>query len=238
MRKFVLGVSAVLLCLVMMLTGLTGMFTAASEKVVYSYVVTADPVCAFSGTIRYPSESLRAESVTIFGQEKTYHTMSDGEIAFNGADSANSFDFSSGRELISVEFSVLGEYDKSEIQTEITDFYTVAQYAAGENEPFSFEVYINGKLARQGYVNLDDELQSYVVPDDLLPTEAPPPMAGDINSDGKVDKNDVDLLQQYLNRYDVTIAEDNTDVTGDGVINMKDIVLLQQYINKWDVVLK
>ncbi len=63
-------------------------------------------------------------------------------------------------------------------------------------------------------------------------------IAGDVNDDCKVDMKDVTRLQKYINKWDVTIKEDNSDVNGDEKITMKDIVLLQKYINKWDVVLK
>lgn len=56
-------------------------------------------------------------------------------------------------------------------------------------------------------------------------------LAGDTNSDGAVNMKDIVLLQQYLNKWDVTIDESVTDVNEDSAINMKDIVLLQQFLN-------
>ena len=63
-------------------------------------------------------------------------------------------------------------------------------------------------------------------------------VSGDTSGDGKVNMKDLALLQQYLNGWDVSIAEDAADVNGDGKVNMKDYALLQQYLNGWDVVLK
>lgn len=58
---------------------------------------------------------------------------------------------------------------------------------------------------------------------------------GDINSDGAVNNRDLALLQQYINKWDVTIDVVAADVTADGAVNNRDLALLQQYINKWDV---
>ena len=45
-------------------------------------------------------------------------------------------------------------------------------------------------------------------------------------------------MQQYINKWDVTINTDAADVNDDGAINNRALALLQQYINKWDVILK
>ena len=60
---------------------------------------------------------------------------------------------------------------------------------------------------------------------------------GDVNSDTKINMKDIVLLQQYLNKFPVTISVEASDVYYDGVINMKDIVKLQQYMNRYPVTL-
>ena len=60
---------------------------------------------------------------------------------------------------------------------------------------------------------------------------------GDANGDGTVNNRDVALLQQYINKWDVTMDMDAADANGDGTVNNRDVALLQQYINKWDVTL-
>ena len=58
---------------------------------------------------------------------------------------------------------------------------------------------------------------------------------GDLNGDGAINNRDMALLQQYINKWDVTIDAAAADVTADGAVNNRDLALLQQYINKWDV---
>ena len=59
---------------------------------------------------------------------------------------------------------------------------------------------------------------------------------GDANGDGEVNNVDVALLQQYINKWNVTLDE-AADANGDGEVNNVDVALLQQYVNKWDIVL-
>ncbi len=58
---------------------------------------------------------------------------------------------------------------------------------------------------------------------------------GDINSDGKINIRDLGLLQNYLNKWDVTANLKAADVNADGNVNMRDLAILQRYLNNWDV---
>ena len=60
---------------------------------------------------------------------------------------------------------------------------------------------------------------------------------GDANGDGKVNNQDLGLLQQYLNDWDVAISLVAADVDCNGRVNNKDLGLLQRYLNVWDVTL-
>ena len=212
----------------------------ALDTVEYTFIIRSDKVCGFEGIVTFPSDALKVKSIKVYdGNSGTYYKYGDGSVVFNGSSSTDSFDFSGGTELITIEFSVLKEFDKKSIDTDIHNFYTVAQYSSDENEPFYYTSCINKLVVAGGYVDLDDMLQSYKVPDELLPAwPGGKKNPGDINADGAINQADIDLLIRFLNQWDVTINELNSDVDADGIINMKDIVLLQQYINKWDVVLK
>ena len=63
-------------------------------------------------------------------------------------------------------------------------------------------------------------------------------VAGDANSDGKVNVRDLGRLQQYLNGWAVEVHLEASDVTGDGKVNVRDLGRLQQYLNGWDVTLE
>lgn len=60
---------------------------------------------------------------------------------------------------------------------------------------------------------------------------------GDVNDDKTINMKDIVLLQQYLNKYQVTINQEASDIFYDSKINMKDIAVLQQYLNGYDVTL-
>ena len=54
---------------------------------------------------------------------------------------------------------------------------------------------------------------------------------GDANGDGRVNNRDLASLQQYINKWDVTVDETNADINGDQQVNNRDLALLQQSIN-------
>ncbi len=58
---------------------------------------------------------------------------------------------------------------------------------------------------------------------------------GDANGDGKVNINDVLLIQQKIAKWDVNVIEANCDVNADDKVNINDVLLIQQKIAKWDV---
>ena len=61
---------------------------------------------------------------------------------------------------------------------------------------------------------------------------------GDITGDGTLNNQDLAILMQYINGWNVQLDRDAADVNDDGKINNKDYVLIMRYINGWDVVLK
>ena len=67
--------------------------------------------------------------------------------------------------------------------------------------------------------------------------DEPAVVYGDANGDGAINNRDVALLQQYINKWEVTLDLAAADANGDGAVNNRDVALLQQYINKWEVTL-
>ena len=64
-----------------------------------------------------------------------------------------------------------------------------------------------------------------------------PILPGDVNNNGKVNVQDLGLLQQHLNGWNVTIVIPAADVNADDKINVQDLGLLQQHLNGWNVTL-
>ena len=56
-------------------------------------------------------------------------------------------------------------------------------------------------------------------------------LPGDVNSDGVLDSDDLDLLMKHINFYSVEIDASAADINGDGKINNKDYGLLQRIIH-------
>lgn len=61
------------------------------------------------------------------------------------------------------------------------------------------------------------------------------PLYGDANGDGRVNSEDLSLIQKYIADWKVTINKRLADVNLDGVVNFDDLGLLQQYLSGWDV---
>ena len=105
---------------------------------------------------------------------------------------------------------------------------------------FTFQAVADGE-AVLNFCGSGTEVAEDVYVDDILLVQVETPEEeihyGDANGDGTVNNRDVALLQQYINKWDVTLDEVAADANGDGTVNNRDVALLQQYINKWDVTL-
>jgi len=58
---------------------------------------------------------------------------------------------------------------------------------------------------------------------------------GDADGDGTLNMQDLGLLMQYLNGWDVEVDVTVLDVNRDGKVNNRDFALIQRYLNGWDV---
>lgn len=211
--------------------GMTKIFAAAPDSLSYSFVVTSKPVCAFSGMVSFPSDSLEVESVQLCSQSGTQYSVSEGAVIFNGSDTADSFDFSEGAVMIKIEFKVNFDYDRNRIKTRLSDFYSLEQCAKFENEPFYFSEYINQRLVGRGYFDLDNPMDSYIDPEESLPDE-PDVILGDVNGDGKITIDDTTMIQKALAEI-VTLADVQkraADANGDGSITIDDATMIQKYL--------
>ncbi|MCL2215531.1 MAG: cohesin domain-containing protein [Defluviitaleaceae bacterium] len=56
-------------------------------------------------------------------------------------------------------------------------------------------------------------------------------MFGDVNGDGIITQEDVDLLWMYLLGFPVDFNREAADVNGDGIITLADILLIMMYLN-------
>ena len=61
---------------------------------------------------------------------------------------------------------------------------------------------------------------------------------GDVNGDGMINDNDVELFAKYLTDWNVEVNTNALDVNGDGKVNNKDVTRLMQYLAGWDVEIK
>ena len=55
---------------------------------------------------------------------------------------------------------------------------------------------------------------------------------GDVNGDGQINNEDLELFKDYTKGYNVEINTVNADVNGDGVINLKDLGVLNKLISE------
>ena len=211
--------------------GMTKIFAADPDSLVYSFVVTSNPVCAFSGRVSFPSDSLEVKSVQLCSKDGMLYSVSEGTVIFNGSGTADSFDFSEGAVMIKIEFKVNSDYDRNKIKTRLSDFYTLEQCAKFENEPFYFSEFFNQKYVRKGYFNLDNPMDSYIGPEESLPAE-PDAVLGDVNGDGEIDITDATAIQKYLAELIELNSEQKNaaDTNGDGEVDITDVTQIQKYI--------
>ncbi len=145
--------------------------TAVEEDTVtYQYMVPcSDPVVAFEGEVSYP-ENLSVNSITL-GTQNDYNDYGD-KIVFNVTNYSEPFDFSESAAVITVVFNVDGDYDKSAIETNLTEFISKDLIDSG-NVDYIYKNVVNGEVVSSGYVNIDNPSESFTDPVTEPTTEEP-----------------------------------------------------------------
>lgn len=152
---------------------------AEEETITYKYVLNCDSLInGLDGEITYP-DTLSVKTVTdeygdevpsivVYSEDSSaYAAVKDGKILFNASsiddkttDIDESFDFSDGKALVTVEFIVNGDYNAEDIKTTLSEFYSTDVIYDG-NIPYKYENTVNDKLVSRGYVDLDNPEGSY-----------------------------------------------------------------------------
>ena len=101
-------------------------------------------------------------------------------------------------------------------------------------------------IANKGTIANIEELQKhtlyvkrsgYYIPttiQEFFPNYKSGVLYGDVNDDGIINNNDLDILNKYLSHIaGITINEDAADVNCDGEINSSDVVVLSRHLAKW-----
>lgn len=129
------------------------------------------------------------------------------------------------------KFYSTGSYDTVGYVTDFNDNTIAKGDDSYRGVNFEFDCYLQAGTFYYLFVGFADEQQTgsfYVVVEKAGPQ-------GDLNSDGKKNNQDLALLMQKINKWNVKINTTAADTNCDGVINNKDYSLLMQYINGWKV---
>ncbi|MCH5299665.1 MAG: hypothetical protein J1E96_07890, partial [Ruminococcus sp.] len=150
--SFVIALSLLMSCAVCGTVGAA----AADGKVTYKYVVTSGNAAAYEGTLTYPADALEVDrsNVTVYNATGTF-SVSDGKIIFNFT-SSDDIDFSEGLAVITVVFTVKGDYNKSDVDTVLYDFYSTDQAKGKENIPYKYAHVFDDEVFESGYVDIDN----------------------------------------------------------------------------------
>lgn len=129
---------------------------SAEETVVYSYLVTTEQkIAAFDGVITYPSNlSVTEKDVAVYTGETKNEAIvnadTEGAIKFNASLHKNNYDFNDGKALVTVTFTVNDEYDASDINTTLSEFYSVNSKALSQNISYRYEQQLDGATYDNG----------------------------------------------------------------------------------------
>ena len=152
-------ISVILSAMIMIITvcGCFSVTAGAEGTVTYSYVVsTYDSVNGFEGELYYP-KALSVKQITFSGMKND----KTRKIIFNDSNVIAPFDFSDGKNLITVEFNINGEYNADDIYVKMSEFYSYLTVTQG-NIPFDYANVVDGEIVSRGHTDIDTPSNSYV----------------------------------------------------------------------------
>lgn len=167
MKLRIRNLTSILLAVVMILTAVcavTSVSAIEGDTITYKYTVNCDSdVNAFEGEVVFP-DTLSVVSKTIYsGSSSAYSAVSGNKIVFNATNVSTPFDFSEGQAMVTVEFAVNGDYDKSDIYTTLDEFYSTDVIRTG-NLSYRYKNIVDDEIITSGFVNLDNHSEDYTDP--------------------------------------------------------------------------
>lgn len=156
----------------------TSVTAVEGDTITYKYMISCDvaegdKVVGFEGNVTYPSAlSVKSMQMITSGD---FCGENNGVIDFDGSN-LGGYDFSGGAALITIEFNVNGEYNKSDIKTTVAEFYTqemALRHISASNLDYFYQNVVDDVVISSGFVSLDNPGESYTDPTTAPATEAP-----------------------------------------------------------------
>lgn len=214
MKKFrIKGVISVIIAFSMLLAcafcGAVSTSAADGTKITYKYVVTSELAAAFEGTVTYPADALTVDTITVLGTTGT-SSHTEGKILFNSTSSDN-VDFSKGQAVVTVVFAVKGDYDKNDIVTVLSEFYSTDKAQKGGNIPYKYKNVINGAVVSSGVADIDNPENDRTDPttESTEPTSGKPTQPSDPTQPTSTDPSEKTFRVNYS--YKATPNSDKLD---------------------------
>ena len=193
-----------------------------------------------------------AKNIKLSDQAKKNSDVNvDGKV--NGTDLSLLTSFVYGGSIIALPAKGIAAYGDVNLngQLDSSDIAKLEQYLAGSTslgtqEKKNADFNGDGKINETDVLSLEAYLESQNTNNYIIPliepgetVEAPQPLYGDINEDGKIDGRDSIRLLKYINQLDGTILTKqglkNADLNLDGDVNQTDLLILNRYLAEWDI---
>lgn len=176
---------SIVLCVLMVIAAFcahSSVFAVVGDTITYKYLVNcSSAINAFDGEVRFPN-TLSVNSVVVYSEESAAeYAVNNGKILFNATNVGTPFDFSNGEAMVTVEFTVNGEYNKNDIYTTLSEFYTTEVIYSG-NIAYNYSNIVDDEVITSGHVDIDNPSESYTDPTDppTEPTSAEQPTTSEV----------------------------------------------------------